>query len=236
MRYFVFYYLLMAVKNYSKCVIGEELPPKERRYNIMALTRSFLKGMNLTEEQVSAIIEAHTETINGLKKERDGYKEKLDEMGDVQKELDDMKERDGEDWKSKYEKEHSDFEEYKKTQLKKDERSAKESALRSLLAEIGVSEKRIPSIVKVSDIDSIEFDTDGKSLKNADKLKESMKTEWSEFISTTETKGSDTKNPPKNEGADGDITKEQFARMGYKERAKLFNEHPEQYEQLSGRK
>ena len=35
----------------------------------MALTRKLLKGMGLTEEQVDTIIEAHTETTDGLKKD-----------------------------------------------------------------------------------------------------------------------------------------------------------------------
>ncbi len=33
----------------------------------MSITRKLLKGMGLTEEQVDTIIEAHTETVNGLK-------------------------------------------------------------------------------------------------------------------------------------------------------------------------
>ena len=35
----------------------------------MALTRNFLKSMGLTDEQVSAIIENHTDSIDGLKAE-----------------------------------------------------------------------------------------------------------------------------------------------------------------------
>ena len=33
----------------------------------MAVTRKFLKGMGLTDEQVDTIIEAHSETVDGLK-------------------------------------------------------------------------------------------------------------------------------------------------------------------------
>lgn len=33
----------------------------------MALTRKLLKGMGLTDEQVDTIIEAHTDTVDGLK-------------------------------------------------------------------------------------------------------------------------------------------------------------------------
>ena len=40
----------------------------------MALTREFLKGMSLTEEQVSAIIGEHVSTTDAMKKQIDKYK------------------------------------------------------------------------------------------------------------------------------------------------------------------
>ena len=57
----------------------------------MALTRRFLKGMGLTEEQVDTIIEAHTEVTDGLKEQINQYKADADKLVDVQKELDDLK-------------------------------------------------------------------------------------------------------------------------------------------------
>ena len=41
----------------------------------MALKRSFLKGMGLTDEQCDSIIEAHAETVDGLKADLARYKE-----------------------------------------------------------------------------------------------------------------------------------------------------------------
>ena len=40
----------------------------------MAITRKLLKGMGLTEEQQDTIIEAHTDTVNGLKADVERYK------------------------------------------------------------------------------------------------------------------------------------------------------------------
>ena len=57
----------------------------KRREN-MALTRAFLKGMGLTDEQVGAIIEEHTSVTSALKDQIKGYKEKADEYDDVKKE------------------------------------------------------------------------------------------------------------------------------------------------------
>ena len=49
----------------------------------MAVTRSFLKGMGLTEEQVSAIIEEHVSTTNALKEQRDSNKDAAEQLNDT---------------------------------------------------------------------------------------------------------------------------------------------------------
>ena len=41
----------------------------------MALTRKMLKAMGIEDEKIDQIIEAHTETVDALKVERDQYKE-----------------------------------------------------------------------------------------------------------------------------------------------------------------
>lgn len=43
----------------------------------MALTRKLLKGMGLTEEQMDTIIEAHTDTVDGLKAISRGIRQTL---------------------------------------------------------------------------------------------------------------------------------------------------------------
>lgn len=162
----------------------------------MALTRKLLKGMGLTEEQIDTVIEAHTETTDALKNERDSYKKDAEKLPGVQQELDDLKAA-GDDggFQAKYEKEHADFEAYKTEQAKKESRAAKEKAYRDLLKSARISEKRVESVLKVSDLDSIELDENG-AIKDADKLTESIKTEWADFIVTTTTKGAETASPP----------------------------------------
>ena len=66
-----------------------------------------------------------------------------------------------------------------------------------------MSEKRLNAIIKVSDIDSLELDKDGK-IKDADKHTENVKSEWADFIETTTTKGAKTANPPAGNGG-GDV-------------------------------
>lgn len=86
----------------------------------MALTRKLLKGMGLTDEQVDTIIEAHTDTVDGLKEQVKVYRADADKLPTVQQELDDLKEKGDDGYKEKYEKEHSDFEAYKSDIAKKE--------------------------------------------------------------------------------------------------------------------
>ena len=162
----------------------------------MALTRKLLKGMGLTEEQVDTIIEAHTETVDGLKTDINKYKGDAEKLPTVQKELDDLKAAGDGGYKEKYEKEHKAFEDFKTAQTAKETRQAKEAAYREFLKSVGVSEKRIPAIMKVTDIDGIEMD--GDKFKDADKLTETVKTEWADFIETRNTNGANTNTPPAN--------------------------------------
>ena len=178
----------------------------------MALTRKLLKGMGLTEEQVDTIIEAHSETVDGLKEDISKYKGNAEKLPAVQKELDDLKAAGDGGYKEKYEKEKKAFEDFKAAQTAKETKQAKESAYREFLKTVGVSEKRIPAILKVTDLDSIEMD--GDKFKDADKLTESVKTEWADFIETSNTDGANTQNPPANNPNDGNdpskMTMEQY--------------------------
>lgn len=161
----------------------------------MALTRAFLKGLNLTEDQISAIIEAHTDTIDGIKKERDRYKADAEKLPDVQKELDDLKEA---DWKGKYEKEHSSFDDYKKDISKKELTAKIKAAYKKLLTGANVGESHHDSILKVTDFSSMKLNEDG-TLADADKLSDTIKKDWSGFISTTRTEGAGAATPPDGE-------------------------------------
>ncbi len=162
----------------------------------MALTRKSLKAMGLTDEQVESIIEMHTETIDGLKADVSKYKTDAEKLADVQKELNELKSKGDDGYKEKYEKEHKAFEDFKTEQTNKENRAAKEKAYRELLVATGISEKRVDSILKVSDLEKVELE-DGK-IKGADELTNNIKTEWADFIVSTQIEGAKTYNPPAN--------------------------------------
>lgn len=179
----------------------------------MALTRAMLKGMDIDKENIDKIIEAHTETVDALKEERDEYKGKADTLLESQKELKELKDSmidksEYDSLKTKYEKLKTEFNDYKNDVGEKEVKASKTEAYKALLKEAGVSEKRISSIVKVSDISGIELGEDGK-IKDADKLTENIKSEWADFIETKSEKGAKTENPPANNGG-RTMTKEQI--------------------------
>ena len=97
----------------------------------MALTRKLLKGMGLTDEQVDTIIEAHTDTVDGLKADVTRYKADAEKLPGVQKQLDDLKAAGDGGYKEKYEKEHSAFEAFKTDITAKESKAAKEKAVRA---------------------------------------------------------------------------------------------------------
>lgn len=178
----------------------------------MALTRSMLKGMGLTEEQVSAIIEEHVSSVNGLKDERDSYKEKLEEIPKLQKQIKDLQESvdGGEDWESKYNKEHEEFEKYKDDVANKEKQANIKSAYKQLLVDNNVGEKHIKSIMKVTDFSGMKLNKDGE-LAGSDKLVDAIKDEWAGFITKKSTKGADVDNPPT--GGETGKTKEEIMQI-----------------------
>lgn len=168
----------------------------------MALTRAMLKGMGLTEEQVSAIIEEHTTVTSSLKDQIKGLKGDAEKLPDVQKELDDLKsETKKNNWQKKYEDEHKAFEDYKTDIANRETAEKVKSAYRKLLGDCKVGEKHIDSIIRVTDFSEMKLTEDG-GLEDVDKLKEKIGSDWSGFITTKETKPSGSPDTPPDKGGD----------------------------------
>ena len=176
----------------------------------MALTRKHLKSMGLTEEQVDAIIDLHLEVKNDLEEQIKTYKADALKLPTVQKELDDLKKGDGEDWKAKYDAEKAAHDKTKSDHAAKETAAKVKSAYRAMLKEAGVADKYLDTVIKATDMSGMKLDKDGK-LEGADDLAKSAKTEWADFIQTTTTKGASVATPPGNTG--GRMTKEDIAKI-----------------------
>lgn len=143
-----------------------------------------LKAMGIEGEKIDRIIEAHVAVTDELKKQRDACKAAADKSVGVQKKPDAY----GKETVSRedYDALKTEYENYKADIEAKETKTAKEHAYRELLKAAGVSHKHIDSIIKVSDVDSIEIGEDGK-VKDAEAYTERIRSEWSDFIGTTET-------------------------------------------------
>ena len=125
-------------------------------------------GRTFTQQQVNAIVS------DRLARER----EKL---------------ADENEYKAKYERVLAELEGIKANQL----HQQKKAAYRDLLTKANISEKYIAAVLKVSaaEIDGLELDKSGKAA-DSDKLVETIKNEWADFVVTTEIRGTDVPHPP----------------------------------------
>lgn len=182
----------------------------------MALSRKFLTAMGIDEDKVDEIIKAHSETVEALKEDRDSYKEKAGKYDKAKSDLDEANRKIGEftkedSYKVKYEALKEDFDNYKKDSEAQKTKASKTDALRSLLKEIGISEKRIDSVLKVTSLDNIKLGEDGK-IEESGKLKKSLSEEWADFIVTAGKEGAKTSTPP-GAGGNGTKTREEIMKI-----------------------
>lgn len=197
----------------------------------MALTRKFLTALGIEADKVDEIITAHTEVTDSLKAERDSYKADAEKLAELQKEhaaLQKTIEEHGKDsYKVKYEAIKEDFENYKKEIEEKDRKTKKEDAYKKLLREAGIPDKRLEAILRVSDSSVIEFDEDGKTIKNAGDLTKQIKEEWADFIPTKSIEGAKPATPPAGTGKASKTKEEIRAISDPIQRQKAMAENPE---------
>lgn len=166
----------------------------------MALTRKYLKALGLEEDKIEQIIEAHTETVDALKNERDGFKASADKLAEVQKELDGLKA--GGDFKDKYEKEHKAFEDYKSGITAKETRAAKEKAVRAYLESKNIKGGNLDIAIRgmTNEIEAAELD--GEKIKDTKPLDDLIGGAYKSLVVTGGQQGVQTPNPPGNGGGD----------------------------------
>ena len=194
----------------------------------MAFTRKMLKAMGIEDEKIDQIIDAHSETVDALKADRDAYKEDAAKLAAVQKELDALKAKGDDGYKAKYEAEKAAHDALKADIAAKETKKAKTDAYRELLKGANIDEKRIATILRAEapTIDKIELDADGK-IKNAEQYTQSIKSDWADFIVTQSAKGTNTATPPANGGAASTKTREDILKIkDAGERQKAIAENP----------
>ena len=129
-----------------------------------------MKGMGLTDEQVDTIIEAHTDTVDGLKADVSRYKADAEKLPTVQKELDDLKAAGDGGYKEKYEKEHKAFDDFKADITAKETKAAKEKAVKAYYESKNITGDNLTIALRGSgaEIDGVELD--GEKIKDTKSL------------------------------------------------------------------
>ena len=162
----------------------------------MALTRKLLKGMGLTDEQVDTIIEAHTDTVDGLKEQVKTYKADAEKLPNVQKELDELKAAGDGGWEEKakdFEKKYNDLVAENKN---KETKAAKESAAKAFFESKGITGNSLEIAMRGSSAEIAALDLDGEKIKDSSALDALVNGTFKALVSTTTTKGANIPNPP----------------------------------------
>ena len=151
-----------------------------------------VENLDKTAEEICS---RHNTTLDAIKEERDNYKKDAETLVSVQAELDKLKNMPEDGYKSKYEKEHQDFEAYKQ-EIKSKEVAAKiKAAYRKLLDDKHIASADADLIMAATKFDQMKLDA-SENLADVDKLKEEIKTNYARYIPDEGTEGASTKTPP----------------------------------------
>lgn len=171
----------------------------------MALTRKFLAALGIEADKVDEIINAHSETVDGLKEQLKAAKEDAEKLKDVQKELDDLKADVKNNYKSKsdFDKLDKEFKDYKSEISGREAAAAKEKAVRAYFESKGIKGANLEIAIKGSRDEIAAIELDGEKIKDAKTLDALVAGTFKGLVSTTGERGANTNNPPANGGKSG---------------------------------
>ena len=217
----------------------------------MAMPRSFLEELGIEEDKIAKIVQANADSLEYVTSERDKLRGQLedlqkqishnkatnDKVAALEAEIATLKaaadkagtvdyEQKYNDLKAQSDSLQAEYDQFKADVEAKETTAKKREAYKGLLKEAGVSDRRMDAVLKVADIDKIEFNKDG-SVRESDKLVESIKTEWSDFIEHEGTQGAETITPPTNNGGAAQTKEQIMAIKDTAERQKAMIENHE---------
>ena len=150
------------------------------------------------------VVDPLLEQVQTAESETKKYKTEAEKVPGLEQKVKDLES--GEDFKAKYEKEHSDFEAYKGEISKKETADKIATAYRKLLADKHIKADKIDFIVAHTDLSKAVLGKDGVSLENAgDFEKEITDTVngWGGYIVTEEKRKTSIGNPPEGDTGAG---------------------------------
>lgn len=165
----------------------------------MNLTRKLLDSLGVTEtDKQDTIIEAYTEKTDALKALQAQFDAAKTENETLKKNATDYAAE-----KTRADQAVKDLEDFKAAAAAREKTGKAREAYKGLLRTAGIDEKRFDAILKVTDLNSLTVKDDG-TLDKADELTSNIKTEWADFITTTDQRGSKPATPPGASGGNND--------------------------------
>ena len=160
----------------------------------MALTRKLLKSLGLEDEKIESIIEAHGETVEGLKQKLEKAEAEAAKVAELTAQLNNANDKLAKSGDAA--KVQADFDAYKEEIAKEKATASKRAAADALLKEAGYARESVRGLIlRTIDLDKWEADDNG-GIKDADAFKQSVKADYADLVSTTQTTGTPPANPP----------------------------------------
>lgn len=168
----------------------------------MALTRKMLKAMGIEDDKADQIIEAHAESVDALKKQRDDAKAEADSVPELRKQLEEaQKAAAGDDAAERLKSVQDEFAAYKADVEAKEARATAERLFREQLRAAKVDDRYADLAVK--DMDPSQYAVKDGTFEDADAVEKAVAgfaEKYPQFITSTSTQGASTGNPPANSG------------------------------------
>jgi hypothetical protein len=178
----------------------------------MSLTRKMLKAMGIEDEKIDQIIEAHSETVDGLKADVQKYKGDAEKLPTVQKELDSLKAKGDDGWKDKHDKVKKEFDDYKADVEGKAAQAAKETAVKAYLESKNITGDNLRLAMRSIQSEIKAAELDGNKLKDTKTFDDLLAGDLKGLVTITKEVGApNPKNPPTNTG--GKMTRDEIMKI-----------------------
>lgn len=160
----------------------------------MALTRKMLKAMGLEESVIDSIIDAHSETVEALKKQRDDAQAEAGKVEDLTRQLNEANTKLSTAGDAA--KVQADFDAFRQ-QVENEKQEAKVTEeVTAICKEAGIARESFLRLVsKDFDRSQIQRDKAGAITNRAD-LVAAVKTNYADYCATTTTEGTPAATPP----------------------------------------
>lgn len=194
----------------------------------MALTRKYLKAMGIEDEKIDQIIEAHAETVTGLKDSLDKAEAAAKDLPALQKELDAARagleavKKDG--WKDRHDALKKEFEDYKAGISAQETQAAKEAAARTFFQENGITGRALNIAMRGSTAEWEALELEDGKIKDAAALEALVKGDFAGLVSHMETQGANTANPPAGSGGEEEKPNAHAAQIAARYHNNLYGE------------